>query len=90
MILNFIISFVAHIVDFLFGSLPNATIADLPYVGDTIQVVLIQAVSIWNSWMVTFPYSVDVWNRFVFGIIPFELLLVLVRFILGNRTPVAH
>jgi len=84
-LLNTVIEFVKAIFDLL----PTATLSDLPIIGDTIAVTLETVVETWNAFMVTFPYANTLWEVFIYVILPFEILLLVAKFLLGHRVP-AH
>lgn len=84
-LLNSIIGFVQAIFDLL----PTATLADLPIIGTTVSDTLETVIETWNAFMVTFPYAVTLWDVFIFVILPFEILLLVAKFLLGHRVP-AH
>jgi len=65
------------------------TISSIPYVGVALSEILTTAVLKFNAFMVTFPYAQPVWFRFLWVIIPFEILLLVAKFFFGNRLP-AH
>jgi hypothetical protein len=90
MILNFFIAIVTRVIDFFFGYLPTATLADIPYIGEAVQEILTRIVLQWNAFEATFPYVTALYQVFLYVIIPFELAVLVVRFVLGNRTPVSH
>jgi len=71
----------------IFGILPQVSLADIPYIGDEIQGTLIAMMTTWNAVMVTVPYLTIVWNLFIWGVIPFEIGLIVLKFFLGSRTP---
>jgi len=84
----FIIVLVATVNAF-FSVFPVVTIASLPYIGPQISETLVTMVGMWNSFQDTFPYVTVVWHSFLWVILPFELLLLVGKIILGSRNP-AH
>jgi len=90
MIINLLINTVLLIFGSIFVFLPEVSIATLPYIGEPARAVLVSAVTMWNTFMVTFPYAQTPYDIFVYVIIPFEALILLARFFLGNRLPVNH
>jgi len=90
MILSFLIAIVTYAINYVFSVLPTATISDIPYIGSSVYAVLVNIMYTWNVIIGTFPYITAVYQIFVFVILPFEVATLVVRFILGNRTPVTH
>jgi len=90
MLLNFIIAIVSHVINFIFSLLPVATIKDIPIIGVFMYDFLLNMVETFNAFFVTFPYAIELWNVFIYVMIPFELAVLLIKFILGARTPIAH
>lgn len=68
---------------------PRVTLENIWVIGPTLRETLVIAVGYMNTLFVTLPHIETVWNMFVFVIIPFELVLLVMKFILGHRTPVA-
>jgi len=89
MITQTIINFIIGIVTTLFGILPTATLDSLPIIGSTISDTIQTMVETWNAFMVTVPYAIVLWNVFIYVIIPFEIILLVTKAILGSRVP-AH
>jgi len=89
MIINLIIGAILEFFTALFYFLPVVTISSLPYVGTDLSNILDQIVLIWNAFMVTFPYAQTIWTIFLTVILPFEILLLVAKVILGSRVP-AH
>ena len=87
MITILLINFVLILVGFLFSILPVVSVASIPFIGVYISSFFSTAVSIWNTFLVTFPYSVIVWHTFLYVIIPFEILFLVGKFFLGHRMP---
>jgi len=48
---------------------------------------LVSIVGTWNAFLVTFPYADIAWTMFIYFILPFELGMLLLKIILGSRTP---
>lgn len=90
MIINLAINFVLLVFGSLFVFLPEVDIASIPFVGSFVQSLLLSAVSIWNTFMDTFPYAETAWEVFLIVILPFELLLLITKFFLGHRAPYQH
>lgn len=89
MITNLFITFVLIILTSIFSLLPVVNIASLPLIGPVLSSSLSQAVSVWNAFLVTFPYASIAWQVFLYVILPFELLMLIAKFFLGHRLP-AH
>jgi len=68
---------------------PEVDIASIPYIGSSVSSTLVTAVSYWNAFMVTLPFMADVWHVFLYAILPFEILMIFLKFFLGNRVPSA-
>jgi len=41
----------------------------------------------WNAFLLTFPYAQLPWQLFKYAILPFELTMLLAKFILVSRVP---
>lgn len=89
MITDFLISIFTGIVNGILSVVPNVTIASLPTVGQTLSSTLLSMVTTWNAFMATFPYAQTVWHLFLWVIIPFELIILGLKFVLGHHIP-AH
>lgn len=89
MITDFLITIFTGIVNGILSVVPNVTIASLPTVGQTLSDTLLSMVTTWNAFMATFPYAQTAWDLFLFVIIPFELIMLGLKFILGHHVP-AH
>jgi len=89
MIINLLINAILLSFGLLLQFLPSATIADIPIIGETVSSIMIFAVTHWNSVIDTFPYFDIVWTLFLYIVIPFEVGLLVLRFFLGHRTPIA-
>ena len=87
MITNLILNTLILILSAIFYLLPIVSIADIPYIGEGVYNALVSFIGIWNAFMVTFPYAETAWNIFLLVILPFELLLLLGKFLLGHRLP---
>jgi len=82
MITTWFLQFFTSFIGFLFSFLPIVTLPQLflTYLG--------LAVRYWNSFLDTVPYLQLPWTLFLTVILPFEVVLITLRFFLGNRTPV--
>jgi len=85
MIINLLINFILLIVGIIFSFFPVVTIASLPVVGEALSSTLTTMVRIWNSVIETFPYAGIAWQMFIFVVIPFEAIMILMKFFLGSR-----
>lgn len=79
--LNIITSLILSIV-------PTVDLGDIPLIGISLRALLVNIMGYWNTAVETLPYLGTVWNTFLYVIIPFELGLIILKFFLGNRTPV--
>lgn len=66
------------------------TIASIPVVGYYAAVALGLAMGYWNLFMDAVPYFHLPWNILLHFIIPFELGIIVLKFVLGSHIPVAH
>jgi len=90
MIIDSIIFLILTVVGYIFSFLPVVTIADIPYIGETVSTTLISFMGIWNAFIDTFPYAGIAWNVFLLAIIPFEILMIIAKFFFGQRAPGVH
>lgn len=90
MILFFLLATIVLLIQGVFSFLPTATLADIPVVGDSVRSILVTAVTSWNSFMQTFPYTIVLWEVFIYVIIPFEFAMMVLKLFLGSRSPGAH
>lgn len=67
---------------------PRVTLENIWVIGPTLRSVLVTAVGYMNSIFETLPHLEVVWNMFVYVVVPFEIVLWVMKFILGSRTPV--
>jgi len=82
-ILKMIIALVAGIEYFF----PVVTIASIPMVGPQISAVLVQVNGLFNAFLSLFPFAVIVWHLFIYVVLPFEVLLLVAKFFLGQHVP---
>jgi hypothetical protein len=87
MIINLLINFLLLIFGSLFVFFPVVSISTIPLVGPSIYSSLVFMVTTWNSFMVTFPYAQVLWDSFLYIIIPFEVVMLVLKFFLGHRAP---
>lgn len=89
MIINLLINVILAIFAGIFSFLPPVTIASIPIIGGPASTALLAMVKTWNALLSTVPYLEHLWDIFLFVILPFEGLLLIAKFFMGNRTP-AH
>jgi hypothetical protein len=87
MLIQVLIDLEHAIVTGILNLIPSVTLASIPYIGDTIQSTLLSFVLNVNGFIDIFPYACIVWNLFIYGVIPFELAMIGLKFFLGSRTP---
>lgn len=90
MIISALVSVFIILMQAIVGWFNVVTLADLPVIGLTVQGILINMVTTWNAFLVTFPYAELPWRLFLYGVIPLEITIIILKFILGHRSPVAH
>jgi len=90
MLISALISVFIVLMQSIVGWFDVVTLADLPVIGNTVRETLIAVVTTWNAFLLTFPYAVLPWQLFLYGVIPIEISIIIFRFILGSRTPIAH
>lgn len=78
------------VLNAIFWIIPDVSISDIPLIGSVARDSLITAVSYLNSFTSAIPYFQLPWNLFVFVILPFEITLLSLKFILGHRLPINH
>jgi len=87
MLIQILIDLEDIIVSSILGLIPSVTLASIPFIGNTVQSSLISFVTYLNAFIDIFPYAEIVWQLFIYGVIPFEIGLITLKFFLGNRTP---
>lgn len=87
MIFNLLLNLILLVFGSLFVFFPVVAIADIPYVGSFLSSTLIQMIQVWNAFLITFPYAVTGWHIFLWVILPFEVLLLVMKFFLGHHVP---
>jgi len=87
MIITLLLTAIGTMLSAMFSWLPIATVASIPYIGNTLSSVLINAVQSWNSFVVTFPYAGISWHVLIWVVIPFEITMLILKTFLGSRTP---
>jgi len=68
---------------------PYTTLATIPYFGADLRETLITMMQYWNSAQETVPYLTALWSYFVYGVLGFEMLMLVAKAIFGFRLP-AH
>lgn len=87
MIINLLINFVLLLLGAIFTLFPNAEIADIPYIGDTLVTILVSMVTKWNAILDTIPYFVYPYHVFLYVILPFEISMLVFKSLFGHRMP---
>jgi len=90
MIFNLLIYLVLLVVTAVFSILPVVTLASIPIIGSSLQSILLTMVRTYNAFIDTFPYAETAFQLLIYVIIPFELLMLLGKFLLGHRLPSNH
>jgi len=67
---------------------PYTTLSTIPYFGADLRETLITMMQYWNSAQETVPYLTALWQYFVYGVLGFELLLLVAKTVLGDRLPI--
>jgi len=88
MIILLLFNFLIAVLSIIFGFFGDAYIRDLPVIGSVVASSLEMAVMMFNSFAYTFPYVTPVFQTFLYIILPFEVSVKLIKFFLGNRSPV--
>jgi hypothetical protein len=86
MILNYIFDAIINVINGVLSFLPEVSLSSV--FGLDLATPLLNVIKVWNAFMETFPYAVYVWKVFLIVIIPFEVLMLLGKFLLGHRMPV--
>jgi len=68
----------------IFVFLPVVTIADIPFIGESVSSTLLTMMEYWNGFTATFPYAIHVTQVFLLVIVPFELLMLVSKLFLGS------
>jgi len=68
----------------------GVTIDSIPLVGEVVHSALLTAVGYWNTFLNIVPYLQLPWHLFLWVILPFEMIMILLRLVLGSRLPVSH
>jgi len=90
MIFNALIYLILLVVSSIFSLLPVVSIASIPIIGPSVSTFLVTAVKLYNGFITTFPYAQTAFQALIYVIIPFELLMILGKFLLGSRVPANH
>lgn len=87
MLIYWAFTFFANFLTLIFYFVPSAKVVDVWFIGEFASNLLGQIGTTWNAFMVTFPYAEIAWNVFIFGILPFEFALAVLKFFIGHRIP---
>jgi len=87
MIIALLINIIVSMFGVLFGFFPVVTLNDIPVVGEFVRSTFVMAIGFWNAFIVTFPYAALPWHIFIYAVLPFEVLLIILKFFLGSRAP---
>lgn len=90
MLINFLLSTILSVFALIFQFFPVSGLRDIPQVGEPVADTLTLMVEYWNSFLITFPYAVIVWHMFLYVILPFELIMLIMKFFLGSRRPMEN
>jgi hypothetical protein len=85
MILNYLFNAIISVINGVLSFLPQVDLYSV--FGFDFGSLLLSVIKIWNAFLETFPYAVVVWHMFIWVIIPFEILMLLGKFLLGHRMP---
>lgn len=88
MILNFIVKFVNYFVLAIFSVVPEVTLSSLPYIGSSVDSMMNTVMGYFNGLAVTVPYVRDLVIVFTLCIVPFEVIVMTMQFVWGNRNPI--
>jgi len=88
MIFDELIALFNDIIMIILNLIPDSSLASIPIIGDDIQDILLLVVTKWNAFIETVPYFQLPWDLFIYAIY-FEISIIILRFFLGSRTPVA-
>lgn len=87
MIFNQLINLVLLVVGGISSALPVATIDRIPYAGPSIASALTYIAGLWNTFLDTFPYGLVAWHMLIWVILPFEIVMLGAKFLLGTHLP---
>jgi len=90
MIFNLLIYLILVVVSSIFNLLPVVTLSSIPLIGTAMRGFLVSAIQMYNGFITTFPYAQTAFQIMLYVIIPFELLMLLGKFLLGHRLPANH
>jgi len=88
MIIELLFDFFNSLLTIILNVIPNVTLSDLPVIGEDIDSILTTMVTVWNGFSETVPYVTVVWHSFLYIIVPFEITMIAIKLVLGNRAPV--
>lgn len=87
MIFNFLFDFILIVLSSIINIIPSVNISGILFIGDDLYNILVQMIRIWNGAIYSFPY-LEILNIVLFVIISFELLVLVVKLLLGSRSPI--
>lgn len=90
MIIDILFILIDRILSALNLIFPPVTLENIWVIGPFVRSTLVLAVGYWNSFLDTFPYAELPWQIFIYFIIWFEIVLMILRGILGARSPIKH
>jgi len=82
-----ILDLIYIIVSLISSVIPQVTLNQIPFFGETIRSTLVTMMGYWNSLIDTLPYLQVLWNSLIYIVLPFEMGLIVMKLLLGNRTP---
>jgi len=89
MITTFLLFGLGTVLSAIFSAfLPIVSISTIPIVGSSIYNAMAWGMGVWNAFLLTVPYAQLPWRIVLYVILPFELILLLVKVFLGSRVPV--
>jgi len=87
MLTTYLITFILVILKGIFSILPSVSIASIPIIGTSVSSTLTIIMGYLYGFLNVFPYAYDIWHVFLVVIIPFELILIIMKFFVGSRMP---
>lgn len=86
MITTMIAGMLMFLITAIFYFLPVVTISSIPYIGSTVSSLLLTIVKMFNAFADTFPYVTVLWHTFLYVVLPFEFIMLIMKFFLGSRS----
>jgi len=87
MIIGLLIQFALTFFGSLLNVFPNVTIASIPLIGTPASSILLTMVTSWNTFSATVPYVLYPYHAFLYALLPFEILMLLLKIFFGSRAP---